>query len=127
MDDKMITDVLHEITEQEIPDTMQSLWPVVQRKLTGPRRVDPWMRNTSRLGWVTLVVTPRKNGKTVVAAGIGLYLLTMDEEGLWRRKNRNIPLKEVYARLSAAERIPSMVSSIGVLLNFISLTYNMFG
>ena len=33
-----------------------------------------------------------------------LALLTMDEEGLWRRKRRNIPLKEVYRRLSALER-----------------------
>ena len=33
-----------------------------------------------------------------------LALLTMDEEGLWRRKSRNIPLKEVYGRLSPEER-----------------------
>ena len=33
-----------------------------------------------------------------------LALLTMDEEGLWRRKSRNIPLKEVYRRLSPEER-----------------------
>ena len=34
-----------------------------------------------------------------------LALLTMDEEGLWRRKSRNIPLKEVYRRLSPEERV----------------------
>ena len=33
-----------------------------------------------------------------------LSLLTMDEEGLWRRKRRNIPLKEIYGRLSSRER-----------------------
>ena len=33
-----------------------------------------------------------------------LALLTMDKEGLWRRKSRNIPLKEVYRRLSSHER-----------------------
>ena len=33
-----------------------------------------------------------------------LALLTMDEEGLWRRKSRNVPLKEVYRRLSPEER-----------------------
>ena len=34
-----------------------------------------------------------------------LALLTMDEEGLWRRKSRNVPLKEVYRRLSPEERV----------------------
>ena len=34
-----------------------------------------------------------------------LALLTMDEEGLWRRKRRAIPLKEVWRRLSPEERI----------------------
>jgi putative DNA methylase len=33
-----------------------------------------------------------------------LSLLTMDEEGLWRRKTKSIPLKEVYARLTEQER-----------------------
>ena len=33
-----------------------------------------------------------------------LALLTMDDEGLRRRKTRNIPLKEVYRRLSPQER-----------------------
>ena len=33
-----------------------------------------------------------------------LALLTMDEEGLWRRKSHNVPLKEVYRRLSPEER-----------------------
>ena len=33
-----------------------------------------------------------------------LALLTMNEEGLWRRKSRSIPLKEVYRRLSSQER-----------------------
>lgn len=33
-----------------------------------------------------------------------LALLTMDEAGLRRRKNRNIPLKEIYQRLSPSER-----------------------
>ena len=33
-----------------------------------------------------------------------LALLTMDDEGLRRRKTRNIPLKEVYRRLSSQER-----------------------
>ena len=41
---------------------------------------------------------PRKDQEVFLA------LLTMDEEGLWRRKQRNIPLKEVYERLSARER-----------------------
>ena len=34
-----------------------------------------------------------------------LALLTMDEEGLWRRKRRAVPLKEVWRRLSPDERI----------------------
>ena len=34
-----------------------------------------------------------------------LALLTMDEEGLWRRKRRAIPLKEVWRRLLPDERI----------------------
>lgn len=34
-----------------------------------------------------------------------LALLTMDEEGLRRRKRRSIPLKEVYRRLSPRERV----------------------
>ncbi len=33
-----------------------------------------------------------------------LALLTMDADGLWRRKQKNIPLKEVYGRLSPSER-----------------------
>ena len=33
-----------------------------------------------------------------------LKLMTMDEEGLWRRKTKSIPLREIYARLSAEER-----------------------
>lgn len=33
-----------------------------------------------------------------------LSLLTMDEDGLWQRKYKNIPLKEVYGLLSPAER-----------------------
>ena len=33
-----------------------------------------------------------------------LALLTMDDEGLRRRKARNIPLKELYRRLSPQER-----------------------
>jgi adenine-specific DNA methylase len=35
---------------------------------------------------------------------IFLRLMTMDEAGLWRRKSKNIPLKELYARLSEKER-----------------------
>ena len=35
---------------------------------------------------------------------IFLALLTMDDEGLLRRKRRNLPLKEVYKRLSRRER-----------------------
>lgn len=34
-----------------------------------------------------------------------LKLLTMDEDGLWRRKTKNIPLQEIYVRLKAAERL----------------------
>ncbi len=34
-----------------------------------------------------------------------LALLTMDEEGLWRRKRHAIPLREVYRRLSPDERV----------------------
>ena len=33
-----------------------------------------------------------------------LALLTMDDEGLWRRKRRAVPLRETWRRLSAAER-----------------------
>ncbi len=33
-----------------------------------------------------------------------LALLTMDKDGLWRRKRRNIPLKEVYQRLTSRQR-----------------------
>ena len=35
---------------------------------------------------------------------IFLALLTMDDGGLWRRKRHNIPLKDIYRLLSAAER-----------------------
>lgn len=35
---------------------------------------------------------------------IFLKILTMDEEGLWLRKSKSIPLKEVYTRLTAPER-----------------------
>jgi phage terminase large subunit-like protein len=54
--------------------------------------LEPWQcfLLTTIFGWVNekdlrrfrkaLVVTPRKCGKTVLAAGVGLYLLTMDEE-----------------------------------------------
>ncbi len=41
---------------------------------------------------------PRKDREVFLA------LLTMDEEGLRRRKSGNIPLKEVYSRLSPEER-----------------------
>jgi putative DNA methylase len=34
---------------------------------------------------------------------IFLKLLTMDEEGLWRRKSKAIPLKEIYARMTPRE------------------------
>ena len=33
-----------------------------------------------------------------------LALLTMDEDGLWRRKSRNIPLKKIYRLLSSGEQ-----------------------
>ena len=36
---------------------------------------------------------------------IFLKLLTMDDGGLWRRKSKNIPLREVHWRLSAKERV----------------------
>ena len=36
---------------------------------------------------------------------IFLALLTMDEDGLWRRKSHKIPLKDVYGLLSPAERL----------------------
>ena len=42
---------------------------------------------------------PRKDREVFLA------LLTMDEEGLWRRKSRNVPLKEVFWRLSPEERV----------------------
>ena len=42
---------------------------------------------------------PRKDREVFLA------LLTMDEDGLWRRKSRNVPLKEVYWRLSPEERV----------------------
>ena len=42
---------------------------------------------------------PRKDRDIFLAA------LTMDEEGLWRRKRRVIPLKEIYQRLSPRERL----------------------
>ena len=42
---------------------------------------------------------PRKDRETFLA------LLTMDAEGLRRRKSRNISLKDVYQRLDADERI----------------------
>lgn len=35
---------------------------------------------------------------------IFLKILTMDEEGLWRRKRSNIPLRAIYERLTPAER-----------------------
>ena len=35
---------------------------------------------------------------------IFLKLMTMDEEGLWLRKSKSIPLREVYARLEPEER-----------------------
>jgi len=35
---------------------------------------------------------------------IFLKLMTMDEEGLWLRKSKSIPLREVYARLEPGER-----------------------
>ena len=41
---------------------------------------------------------PRKDREVFLA------LLTMDEDGLWRRKSRNVPLKEVYGRLSPEEQ-----------------------
>ncbi|MCL6479712.1 MAG: DUF1156 domain-containing protein, partial [Peptococcaceae bacterium] len=44
------------------------------------------------------------SGDPVKDREIFLKILTMDEGGLWRRKNKNIPLKEVYSRLTARER-----------------------
>ncbi|MDD9997664.1 MAG: DUF1156 domain-containing protein [Rhodospirillaceae bacterium] len=41
---------------------------------------------------------PRMDRKTFLA------LLTMDDEGLWRRKDKNIPLKEIRRRLGPDER-----------------------
>ena len=41
---------------------------------------------------------PRKDREVFLA------LLTMDEAGLWRRKSRNIPLKDLYRWLSPSER-----------------------
>jgi adenine-specific DNA methylase len=35
---------------------------------------------------------------------IFLKILTMDEEGLWQRKTKNIPLKEIYVKISERER-----------------------
>ena len=41
---------------------------------------------------------PRKDREVFLA------LLTMDDDGLWRRKNKNIPLREVHRRLTPCER-----------------------
>src|SRR5690606_30922064 len=35
---------------------------------------------------------------------IFLKILTMDEEGLWLRKNKSIPVQEVYNNLTPSER-----------------------
>jgi phage terminase large subunit-like protein len=67
--------------------------PHVKGRWSTPTIVlEPWQcfLLTTIFGWVNenglrrfrkaLVVTPRKNSKTTLAAGVGLYLLTMDEE-----------------------------------------------
>ena len=41
---------------------------------------------------------------------IFLKILTMDEEGLWQRKTKAIPLKKVFERLTPAERQQWFVS-----------------
>jgi hypothetical protein len=41
---------------------------------------------------------------------IFLKILTMDEDGLWQRKTKAIPLKEVFERLTPAERQQWFVS-----------------
>ncbi len=41
---------------------------------------------------------PRKDREAFLA------LLTMDDDGLWRRKDKNIPLKEIHRRLDPDER-----------------------
>ena len=57
---------------------------------TGPLRLEPWQTDiiATLFGWLrpdgtrryreTLIAVPRKNGKTTLAAGVALYLLTAD-------------------------------------------------
>jgi len=54
VDEQTLHQVLHEITQQEIPDDMNSLWPALQAQLDmqQPRRA----RRVTRLGWASLVV-----------------------------------------------------------------------
>lgn len=59
---------------------------------TGPFQLDPWQRDyvATLFGWLrpdgtrryreSLLAVPRKNGKTTLAAGLGLYVLTCDQE-----------------------------------------------
>jgi putative DNA methylase len=44
---------------------------------------------------------------------IFLKLMTMDEDGLWRRKRKSIPAAELYARLAISERQKYFVSESG--------------
>jgi uncharacterized membrane protein YgcG len=71
----MITTVLHDITEQEIPNDMQSLWPALQRQLNGSHRSTRHMRSLTRLGWVTLIVV------LSLMVGAGAYAFFQRGEG----------------------------------------------
>ncbi|MCZ7541054.1 MAG: DUF4179 domain-containing protein [Anaerolineae bacterium] len=86
MNERHIRQALVDIAEQEIPDTMASLWPAVQEQLQmkKPRRV---LRAT-RLGWVALIVAL---SLTISAATYAFYQLRQDgDPGLTEIQDKNL-------------------------------------
>ena len=78
--------------------------------LTGERAFDSLLERARELRAINQIIAemhqegvadsdPRRDRDVFLA------LLTMDEEGLWRRKRRAIPLKEVWRLLSQDERV----------------------
>lgn len=80
MDKRILHDVLHDIAQQEIPDTMPSLWPSIQTQLNPTPRQR--VVRLSRWGWVTALLIV---SLMVSAGALAFNQIVLREDAALRR------------------------------------------